>query len=173
MAAVHPEGEIPIASKAVQQAAIALRLYQQTVHVQPDGVSRRAGGAQFGQAHVITSPVRPAAVAEAVRRVFTEPRRPTALIAPDAEQVLGVYSTLAALGLRIPRDVSVLVLGHWPFLDFLNPLPTCYRVSWDHWASRIARVIRNYFRIGVLPTTFAKVMPILREGKSVATVDPT
>jgi len=122
------------------------------------------------EARLITSPVRPVAVADAVRRAFLRRGRPTALIASDAEQVLGVYSTLATLGLRIPRDVSVLVFGHCPFMDFLNPLPTCYRVSWDQWANRIARVIRNYLRIGVLPTTFAKVMPTLREGKSVATV---
>jgi len=119
-------------------------------------------------ARVIRSPVRPAAVAETVRRLFTAPHPPSALIVADFEHVIGLYATLATLGLRIPRDVSVLVLGHWPSLDFLNPLPTCYRVSWDQWASRIARVIRNYFQLGVLPTTFTKVMPTLREGKSVA-----
>lgn len=121
-------------------------------------------------AHVITSSVRPTEVTNAVLRVFAHARRPTAVIAMDTEYVFSLYSTLATLGLRIPQHVSVLVLWHTPLLDFLNPLPTCYQVSWKLWADRIARVICNYFRLGVLPTTFAKVMPTLREGKSVASV---
>jgi DNA-binding LacI/PurR family transcriptional regulator/DNA-binding transcriptional regulator YhcF (GntR family) len=119
------------------------------------------------QGVITTCAVRPAAVADTVRRTFGQGNAPTAVITTNPEFVIAIYTKLAAMGLRIPRDVSVVVLGHWPFLDFLNPITTCYRVSWEHWANRIARIIENHLRLGALPTHFWKVLPTLREGQSV------
>ncbi|MBI4025427.1 MAG: GntR family transcriptional regulator [Verrucomicrobia bacterium] len=113
---------------------------------------------------------RPAAVEAAIRRMFARAHPPTAvLVTGDFELVISLYTMLPALGLRIPRDVSVLVLGHSPLLDFLRPFPACYKFSWEQWASRIARIIRNHARLGLWPTKFWKVIPTLREGDSVAT----
>jgi len=123
------------------------------------------------EAIVETAVERPLATEAAVRRMFTRTRPPTAVLSADLEITIGLYTLLAQLGFRIPQAVSVIALFYWPMLDFLWPTPTCYRFSWDTVAGRMARIIENHRRLGVLPDTSTSMIPSLREGKSVATID--
>jgi DNA-binding LacI/PurR family transcriptional regulator/DNA-binding transcriptional regulator YhcF (GntR family) len=113
---------------------------------------------------------RPPSIESAVRRMLGHTRPPTAVIAPHLDFVIGMYSVAGELGFHIPRDVSVLSTCYWPVLDCLRPVPTCYIFSWENMASRVARLISNYLRLGVWPTTFWNLQPTLREGDSVATL---
>jgi DNA-binding LacI/PurR family transcriptional regulator len=132
--------------------------------------ARASAGWSQGKLHgmVVTSLARPTALETAVDRIVGRARRSTAVIVTDLELTIGLYTILAQLGLRIPRDVSVLCFYHWPILDVLRPLPTCYQFSWETVANRIVRVIADHQRLGVWPDKFTKLLPTLREGKSVA-----
>lgn len=113
---------------------------------------------------------RPAAVKAAVRRFFDRLPTPTAIIGTDLELVIGAYATLGEMGMSIPRKVSVLSTVHSPIIDYLVPMPTCYRLPWDKSATLCLRIIRDYLRLGVWPDRFHNLLPTLREGESVATV---
>jgi LacI family transcriptional regulator len=122
------------------------------------------------EAMVETALERPPAIESAVRRMFACARPPTAVLTADMEMTIGLYTLLAQLGLRIPQSVSVFPLFYWPTLDFLWPTPTCYRFSWETVANRMTRIISNYLRLGVLPNSYVRMIPSLREGRSVATI---
>ena len=117
-----------------------------------------------------TSLARPSEVKAAVRRCFSRTPYPTAIIAPDLEFVISLYATLGELGMAIPRKVSVLATWHWPILDYLAPVPTCYEEPWDKLANHAMRIISDYLRLGVWPNDFRKLLPSLREGESVASL---
>jgi DNA-binding LacI/PurR family transcriptional regulator len=125
-------------------------------------------GAVQGSIH--TTVARPQSIGSAVRRMLTQARPPTAVIAAHLDLVIGVYTVAGEVRLQIPRNLSVLSTCYWPILDGLRPVPTCYKFSWENMASRVARLIGNYLRLGVWPTTFWNLQPTLREGSSVATL---
>lgn len=112
-------------------------------------------------------PARPAAVEAAVRRFFAGDGAPTAIIVTDLVLAIGLYSTLAMMGLSIPRQVSVISTGHWSVLDFLRPAPTCYEYSWDKLTRRVLRIIDDHLRFGRWPDSAWKLLPSLRRGGSV------
>ncbi len=74
-----------------------------------------------------------------MRRLFARAQPPTGVLVTDLDVAIGLYTTLALLGLRIPRDVSAVACGYWPLLDCLRPQPTCYKVSYETLASRLDR----------------------------------
>ncbi len=105
-----------------------------------------------------------------MRRLFARAQPPTGVLVTDLDVAIGLYTTLALLGLRIPRDVSAVACGYWPLLDCLRPQPTCYKVSYETLASRLARIIHDYLSLRVRPNRYWKLLPALREGRSVATI---
>ena len=125
------------------------------------------------QGVIHTTVARPQSIESIVRRMLGGARPPSAVIAAHLDFVIGLYTVAGELRLQIPRDVSVLSTCYWPILDCLRPIPTCYKFSWENMASRVARLISNYLRLGVWPTTFWNLQPTLREGDSVATLSKT
>ena len=53
--------------------------------------------------------------------------RPTAVIVPDDSLLLSLYGYCATAGLRIPKDVSVVLLSHDKLWEYLKPRPTMLR----------------------------------------------
>lgn len=119
---------------------------------------------------ILSTVARPRSIETVLVHVLRQAKPPTAVIASHLDFVLGTYSVAGELGLHIPRDISVLSTCYWPVLDCLRPVPTCYKFSWENMASRVVRLISNYLRLGVWPTTFWNLQPTLREGDSVATL---
>lgn len=116
---------------------------------------------------------RPLSVEAAIHREFARGRPPTAFVTIDLEMTISLYTILGQIGLRIPRDVSVLCCYYWPTLDFLCPRPTCYTFSWETVANRMARIVRNYLHLRCLPNTVTKTIHSLREGLSVSSPPST
>lgn len=112
------------------------------------------------------------AVNSAVRKLLTRTVPPSAIIATDLELVMGLYTTAAELGIRIPHDLSVISLNYSPILDYLTPLPTCYQFSWERMAIRTVRLIRDFQRLKVWSNKFYQLLPTLREGDSVRKLSP-
>lgn len=64
-----------------------------------------------------------------IRRIMRDPARPTALFVANPYHYLAVASTLAEMGVRVPRDVSLLCRDDDPFLSYLVTEPARYECS--------------------------------------------
>lgn len=72
-------------------------------------------------------------------RLFRHLRRlkPTALVVIDWRDYLVASQCLEDEGLRVPRDVSLLVLVHGPDSDWVRPAPAHYHIAQDYFAREI------------------------------------
>ncbi|MDR2673431.1 MAG: substrate-binding domain-containing protein [Opitutaceae bacterium] len=61
-----------------------------------------------------------------LKRLFARTLRPTALLLPDPYYYLLAMTYLRDMGLRIPRDVSLLCRSDDIFLEYITPRPTRY-----------------------------------------------
>ncbi|WP_176735603.1 substrate-binding domain-containing protein, partial [Actinacidiphila rubida] len=69
------------------------------------------------------------------------PERPTAIFAGSDQQALGTYRAAAALGLRVPHDVSVVGFDDLPFAEWVTPPLTTVRTPLPEMAAVAARMV--------------------------------
>ena len=86
---------------------------------------------------------------EQARILFTEVHAPTALFVQNDPMTLGVLSALREIGLRVPRDVSVIAFDDAPHAHLLEPALTTLRQPTNELGSAAAemlldRVARGY-----------------------------
>jgi LacI family transcriptional regulator len=103
----------------------------------PDGVDtadrRRRGftkamkraGLRLEAEWVVSAEYTPEGGATAVESFLDGPSSPTAIVAADANEGLGVWHTLHARGLSIPGDVSLIAIHRLPAEDYRIPAMTC------------------------------------------------
>jgi DNA-binding LacI/PurR family transcriptional regulator len=106
-------------------------------------------------------------VAGAVRRALKANPRPTILVVETPNQYLVAQTTLQAMRLTIPADVSLLSRSSEPFLDFLLPAPVRYHVDPQAQASKIVHVVKHFLDDQVPPARRLLMMPELVGGHSV------
>jgi LacI family transcriptional regulator len=72
---------------------------------------------------VVAGPLQDTAVKaqESIRALLVGPQPPTALVAASQLLAVGALRALAELGLRVPRDVAVVVFDEFPYPDLLTP----------------------------------------------------
>lgn len=92
--------------------------------------------------------------------------RPSALLVARPKHVLTVMSHLAVSGILVPRDVSVICLGHDPYLDNLTPSIAHYTFSWKSFARRVSVLVRELADTGSLPCRSHLVMPQFRSAET-------
>ena len=80
-------------------------------------------------------------VAKVLGRALRSDFPPSAVIAIRPRQLATALSWLLSAGQRVPEDVSLLSLGHEPFLDHLWPEVSGYWVSPEMVARRLVRRI--------------------------------
>jgi len=109
-------------------------------------------------------------VARVLGRAFRIDSPPTALIAIRPRQLATALSWLPSAGLRVPEDVSLLSLGHEPFLEHLWPEVSGYWTSPEMVARRLVRRIealcQGQSRSGGSPW----ITPEFRKGGSIGPV---
>jgi Periplasmic binding protein-like domain/Bacterial regulatory proteins, gntR family len=81
--------------------------------------------ANKGQLIVFKDDGSPASVARSLESAFRLKTRPTALVLTRAAQLLTCYSWLAAHGLRVPSDISIISLANDSWFKDLHP-PVCF-----------------------------------------------
>jgi len=101
--------------------------------------------------------------------IFASPNRPTGLLVARPKHVLTVMSHLASKGIGVPRDVSVICLGHDPFLDNVTPSVARYTFNWKSFARRLAVMVRQLADTGSVPRWEILVMPQFQQGETLAT----
>jgi DNA-binding LacI/PurR family transcriptional regulator len=77
----------------------------------------------------------------ALSRAFALKNPPTALIATRPRQVATAMTWLASKGIRIPTQISLISIAHEPFLDYLVPAISGYRVDPETVSKQVIRRI--------------------------------
>jgi LacI family transcriptional regulator len=97
-------------------------------------------GAPLDDALVLTVPPDEASV-EAVGALLALERRPTAIVALTHQHTPFVLQAVAAAGLTISGDVSLLVYGDSSWAAAMNPPLTVVRVDYESWGREAARLL--------------------------------
>ena len=78
-------------------------------------------GLELPDDYVVPAPPTQAAAFELTRRIMTLPDPPTALFAVTGSMATGAYRALRELGLKVPRDVSLLAFDDYPWMGMVEP----------------------------------------------------
>ena len=92
-------------------------------------------------AWVIGAEYTPAGGSEAAAAILRSTVRPTAIVAADANEGLGVWHTLHERGIRVPQDVSLIAIHKLPAEDFRVPAMTCVEMPLRRLGRRAAEVV--------------------------------
>jgi LacI family transcriptional regulator len=74
---------------------------------------------------LISADYTPEGGVRAVSQFLRSPQPPTAIVAADANEGLGVWHALHQHGLRVPQDVSLIAIHKLPAEDYRIPAMTC------------------------------------------------
>lgn len=74
---------------------------------------------------LVSADYTPEGGAHAVTEFLTSPAPPTAIVAADANEGLGVWHELHERGLRVPEDVSLIAIHKLPAEEYRIPAMTC------------------------------------------------
>jgi DNA-binding LacI/PurR family transcriptional regulator len=116
---------------------------------------------------VIYSPQRssPSVIRE-LRRLLALKQPPTGLLLSNSYSYLTVHGYLASLGLRVPRDISVVLRDEETFLRFMHPAPTYYSTRPAKFAQVLHQALKRILA-GDRSAFSIRIMPDLVPGDSV------
>ncbi len=90
---------------------------------------------------IISADYTPEGGAHAVREFLKSPEGPTAIVAADANEGLGVWHELHQHGLRVPEDISLIAIHKLPAEDFRVPAMTCVEMPLRELGRRAVELI--------------------------------
>jgi len=135
-------------------------------------VGFRAGAGEAGRLARVPCDADPAALAAAVHRCLAGRPRPTAVVVETPNQYLTVFSVAAALGLAVPRDLSLLSRLDDPFLAHVRPEPARYRADPAATAKAMMTVLARLATGEPVPSGGRKMVPEFLPGGSLAAPPP-
>ena len=101
-----------------------------------------------------------------LRRLLAAQDRPTGVLLANSYSYLTVLSYLGSLGLRVPRDLSLISRDEERFLQFVYPDPTFYSAKPAKFAHTLHQALKRI--LAGAPEPFAlRIMPDLVQGGSV------
>lgn len=109
-----------------------------------------------------------ASICHALRRLTEQRPAPTALLVANAYHYLTVTTRLAQLGLRVPRDISVVSRDDDPFLSFVVPAPARYSASPHAMAKALLRPVLELLEGGVVTHRGIRLMPEFIRGETIS-----
>lgn len=90
---------------------------------------------------VIGAEYTPAGGAHAAAAIMASPTPPSAIVAADANEGLGVWHELHSRGIRVPGDVSLIAIHKLPAEDYRIPAMTCVEMPLRELGRRAAEVV--------------------------------
>ncbi|MDP3071463.1 MAG: substrate-binding domain-containing protein [Opitutaceae bacterium] len=109
-----------------------------------------------------------AGIAQSLKRLVAQKPATTALLVANAYHCLGVVSGLAALGRRVPGEISVISRDEDPFLDFLVPEPARYVASPRALARSLLQPLLELLEGSRVSQRAGRLMPQFVRGASIA-----
>jgi DNA-binding LacI/PurR family transcriptional regulator len=110
----------------------------------------------------------PAGIAGALQRLGSGRTAPTGLLVVNAHHGLAVISGLAALGRRVPAEISVISRDDDSFLSYLVPSPARYVTSPRAFARSLLPPVLALLAGGTVSQRVLRLMPEFIAGASVA-----
>ena len=101
----------------------------------------RAAGLKVDRDWVVGTEYTPEGGARAVAAFVDGPDRPTAIVAADANEGLGVWKALHARGLSVPGDISLIAIHKLPAEDYRIPPMTCVEMPLRELGRRAAELV--------------------------------
>jgi len=92
---------------------------------------------------------------------------PTALLVVRPAHSMAVLSYLTHAGIAVPRDVSVISIGHEPYLNNLTPSLAHYATNRTAYVRMLCRAVLPWIETGRAPTQATAIVPEHHEGDSV------
>jgi DNA-binding LacI/PurR family transcriptional regulator len=118
-------------------------------------------------APVVCTPERSAAsIIREVRRLLARAEPPTGLLLSNSYSYLTVLSYLGSLGLRVPRDMSIVSRDEETFLRFMYPTPTFYSTPPAKFAQALHQALKRILA-GDRSAFAIRIMPDLVKGESI------
>jgi DNA-binding LacI/PurR family transcriptional regulator len=116
---------------------------------------------------VVCTPMRSApSIIRQVQRLLARQDPPTGLLLSNSYAYLTVLSYLGSLGLRVPRDMSVVSRDEETFLRFMHPTPTYYSTPAAKFAQALHQALKRLLA-GDRSAFAIRIMPDLVRGESV------
>ena len=109
----------------------------------------------------------------ALRRLFSRPTPPTALVVINSLAYLTTTSFLTQRGLRVPQDLSVIALNDDAFMTALMPDPTRYHASPHVLARRILKLLMQVVEGQPSFRSQVRIMPDFIVGTSLRPAQPS
>ncbi len=130
-----------------------------------EGLAHAAGAAP----PIVTRVARaPEPVIKEVRRLLALRAPPTGFLLCNSFSYLTVHSYLASLGLRVPRDVSLISQDEGPFLSHMYPAPARYQIDPRKYAAALNRAVKRILENHAGRDFKTRIMPDYIRGGSVA-----
>lgn len=128
-----------------------------------EGVTAGAAGAEA----LVRSAERSApSILRELRHLLARPQPPTGLLLANSYSYLTVLSYLGSLGLRVPRDMSVVSRDDETFLRFMYPTPTYYSTAPAKFAQALLQGLKRVLA-GDRSAFALRIMPDLIKGDSI------
>jgi LacI family transcriptional regulator len=90
---------------------------------------------------ILSTEYTPEGGARAAAALMDSPDPPTAIVAADANEGLGVWQALHQRGLRVPEDISLIAIHKLPAEDFRVPAMTCVEMPLRELGRRAAELV--------------------------------
>ena len=108
------------------------------------------------------------AICERITQLWQDTRRPTALILHRPLQSLSVLGQLVQLGVKVPEQVSLIVLDDNPVLSHVIPHPARYHKDTDQFATQLRRAIEHATGHSTKGAWTNRIVPELIAGETLA-----
>ena len=108
-----------------------------------------------------------AGIVQSLRRLGAQKPKPTALLVANAYHCLAVVSGLAAMGVRVPADISVISRDEGSFLTFLLPTLARYVADPRAFARSLQQPVLELLEGGVVTQRALRLMPEFVRGESI------
>jgi LacI family transcriptional regulator len=114
-----------------------------------------------------------AGITQALKKLMSQPQRPTALVVPNALHYIAVVSSLSYLGWHIPSQVSVISRDDDTFLWFYTPEPSRYVVSSRTYARSLLHSLIEIVEGNAVSVQSLKIIPKFMRGSTIGPADST
>jgi DNA-binding LacI/PurR family transcriptional regulator len=101
-------------------------------------------------------------------RVMGASDPPTLIMVTEAVQAMPVMGILREMNLEIPKDVSMIVRDHEPFLNRSVPEFTRYTFDWLRFGRTAAGILTMMIQGGVRKSTHRTLLPVFIAGQTLA-----
>lgn len=110
----------------------------------------------------------PASALRALNTLFSSTKPPSALLISNPYYYLLALTYLQQRGLRVPADVSLVSRDDDSFLQFIQPVPSCYSFDAHTFSKRLFKLIMQIVSGQAAGAKGVQIMPDYRKGMTLA-----